>query len=842
MALVGLGILVVDDDLELAQSTCRLLGQAGYQVSLAGNGAEALQHACAHPPDLVLLDRVLPDLDGMEVCRRIKAHPACASVLVMLVSGVCVSAEEQLAGLATGADGYLVRPLGNAELLVRVEAFARLARLNRRLAEELERRRLLEAELDERVRLRTRELTLANEKLEEAHRSALELMLKAARAREHLASTNETLRGEIVKRQQTEEALRLSEQKFAKAFQASPDVVVISRTEDGLILEVNDAWEHVFKYRREEAIGKTSLQLGLFADPEDRHRAMAELRARGCVRDFELAVRDKEGAIHQATLAIENLEIGRQPCVLTALRDITERKRAEAELTRSRAELKAIYDHAPVMLCVVDADRRVLYANPAFTAFTGVPEAALQDGRACGVFGCLNAQDDPRGCGFGAKCMDCALRLALEDTLKTGEVRQNVEYHTVLARDGYAREVTLLGSTALIDRDGRPSLLLCLHDITQRRAAERALRESEHTLSRTNALLRSIMESPQDMVIFALDTDCRYTIFTRAHQQTMRALWGVEIELGMSMLDAISKVEDREKARLNFDRALRGSHFIEIEEYGNPDHQRTYYEDRYGPVHSQDGAICGLTVFVTDITERRRADEQLRLYSEQLRAFSARLEELREAERTKIAREIHDELGQLLTGLKMDLKWIEHDLERLGDSPALNPVLDKVVSATELVDATAKAVQRIASELRPGILDKLGLVMALRYETKQFQQRTGITTQLDAPEAELVLPEPVTTAVFRICQEALTNVARHAGATEVAIRFIVQPDRLTLHVSDNGKGITANAIAHPGSLGLLGMQERARQLGGVAGITPRPQGGTLVTLELPRSAAQTKTT
>jgi len=963
MVLVGFRILVVNADPELSRDTCRLLGQAGYQVSSAGNGAEALQHACARPPDLVLIDHILPDSDGVSVCHQIKAQPVCASVLVVLVLGTDVSAGVHAAGLESGVDGCLVRGVRGVEMLLQIETFARMARLNRQLSEETKRRRLLEIELDERVRLRTRELRLATQKPEEVLHPARGLVLNATLTQEGLTSATEALRGEV---------FRPSEAFTRKVLDSlTAHIAVLDK--DGTILTVNQSWRRF----AEENGGVDQAKLHEGANYLATCVAAGGGEPKAIADDVLCGIRSVM-ARHQPIFAIDyachsdtvqrwfRMTVvpfcGSEGGVVVAHESITERRLAEEALARSQAELKAIYDHAPVMLCVVDADRRVRYANRAFTAFTGVPEAALQDGHACGVFGCINALDDSRGCGFGAKCADCALRLALENTLNTGEVHRNVEYHTVLVREGQTREVTLLGSTALIDRDRRSALLLCLNDITPAKKAERALRESllrntallnaipdlmfvlsadgrfvdakvdrlselyalpsaflgkgvaevlpaevarltqegiqkarstgrlvqytyalemggqpadfesrmvpcedgaflaivrditerkraeealrgsERALSHANALLQSIMESPPGMVIFALDSNFRYTIFTRAHQQTMRALWGFEIEVGTCMLEAISKVEDRENARRNFERALRGEHFIEVEEYGDPDHQRTYYEDRYGPVYGQDGRISGLTVFVTDVTERRRADEQLRLYSEQLRALSARVEELRETERTKIAREIHDELGQLLTGLKMDLRWIEHDLERLGNSPDVNPVLDRVVSATELVDATAKAVQRIAAELRPGILDKLGLVMALRYETRQFQQRTGITTQLEAPEAELGLPEPVATAVFRICQEALTNVARHAGATKVAVSLLIHPDRLVLQVCDNGKGITAGAIEHPASLGLLGIQERARQLGGAAGIAPQVQGGTLVTLELPRSAEHAKTT
>lgn len=153
------------------------------------------------------------------------------------------------------------------------------------------------------------------------------------------------------------------------------------------------------------------------------------------------------------------------------------------ELRHAQEELKAIYDHAPVLICVVDAQRHLLYANAAFTTFTGIPEAELKGGRACGVFGCVNALNDPRGCGYGTDCPNCALRLAMEDTLKTGIGHHNIEYSTTLVRDGQRRDVSLLGTTSRLQAGGQNHLLLCLNDITARKRAE-AEREKLEVINR----------------------------------------------------------------------------------------------------------------------------------------------------------------------------------------------------------------------------------------------------------------------------------------------------------------------------------------------------------------------
>jgi signal transduction histidine kinase len=241
---------------------------------------------------------------------------------------------------------------------------------------------------------------------------------------------------------------------------------------------------------------------------------------------------------------------------------------------------------------------------------------------------------------------------------------------------------------------------------------------------------------------------------------------------------------------------------------------------------------------MSDVTARRQAEQKLAQSHRQLRALSARLECMREEERTRIAREIHDELGQLLTGLKMDLRWIENRLSGQDAPASLNRVLDKVVEATELVDATISSVQKIAADLRPGALDTLGLAAAIQHEATRFQGRTGIAARVHVPEPPPLVPGPAATAVFRILQEALTNVARHAGGTEVTIDLREEGERVVLQVRDNGRGLRPVELEHPKSLGLLGMRERAMLLGGEMDFASGPGGGTVVTLRLPRAAPE----
>jgi two-component system sensor histidine kinase UhpB len=300
--------------------------------------------------------------------------------------------------------------------------------------------------------------------------------------------------------------------------------------------------------------------------------------------------------------------------------------------------------------------------------------------------------------------------------------------------------------------------------------------------------------------------------------------------------------DEREIVAAGFHRAIDGSAEFWADEYRFRcrDGRYAYVLDRGFLIRDAEGRAVRMVGGMTDITRRKEAEQRLERSRRQLRALSARLQSSREEERTRIAREIHDELGQLLTALKMDLRWMEKRLASGENNPALNPVLDKLVEAGELADTTIAAVQKISSELRPGTLDNLGLAAALQYEAGRFQERTGITCHVTIPEPPPDLSLDAATAVFRIFQEALTNVARHAEAKEVRCDFLAESDQIVLRVEDNGKGISPEALADPKSLGLLGMQERSGVLGGELKIEPGAARGTRVTLRLPQGADNTR--
>lgn len=227
-------------------------------------------------------------------------------------------------------------------------------------------------------------------------------------------------------------------------------------------------------------------------------------------------------------------------------------------------------------------------------------------------------------------------------------------------------------------------------------------------------------------------------------------------------------------------------------------------------------------------SERRLAEQQLQESHERLRRLAAHLQRVLEDERKRISREIHDELGQRLTGFSFDLKFLEDSLRE--DRPEL---AQRVESLLGQLGELVLTVRRLATDLRPGVLDELGLIAALDWQVSEFEKRTQIVCELTKAIDDLQIEGEKATAVFRIFQEALTNIARHSEASKVWVKVSMSGDFLMLKVHDNGKGVTENQLRHSRSLGVLGMRERAQIFGGEITIKGIPDEGTTLVLRMP---------
>ena len=246
------------------------------------------------------------------------------------------------------------------------------------------------------------------------------------------------------------------------------------------------------------------------------------------------------------------------------------------------------------------------------------------------------------------------------------------------------------------------------------------------------------------------------------------------------------------------------------------------------PFRRPDGEIVGIVEDFKDISQRKQSERELRETGRRLRELAAHLQGIREQERSRIARELHDELGQALTALGLEMRLLKTRL------PVEHLELhEKTRAMTEIISATADSVRRICSELRPALLDHLGLAAAIEWQAEEFTQRTGIACDIESTPAELKLPGELSVAVFRVFQETLTNIARHAHASEAEIRLQLTPGEFRMRVCDDGVGMEGTGERKVNSFGLLGVKERVRGFGGEVTLSPGCKGGTCLEVVIP---------
>jgi len=368
-------------------------------------------------------------------------------------------------------------------------------------------------------------------------------------------------------------------------------------------------------------------------------------------------------------------------------------------------------------------------------------------------------------------------------------------------------------------------VVLTFRDVSERQRAQQALQESEERF-------RLLVEGVQDYAIFMLDPAGHVTSWNAGAERLVG--YRPDDILG-AHLARFSTAPDvrRGKPDQNLELAkLQGR----AEDEGwrvRKDGSRFQANVIITALRDDQGSLLGFAQVTRDITGLKQAEKQLRDSREQLRALAAYLQSVREEERTRIAREVHDELGQALTGLKMELAWLDKKFAESGQFPALRFLRQKTREIPEVVDQIISTVRKIATELRPGVLDDLGLEAAIEWQIHDFQKRTGIKCEFASNLSDIALSQERATAVFRIFQETLTNIARHANASRVKIKLEASHGKLLLEVQDNGKGMTARDLSGAKSLGLLGMRERATMLDGEVTIVGRRGKGTTVGLRIP---------
>ena len=388
----------------------------------------------------------------------------------------------------------------------------------------------------------------------------------------------------------------------------------------------------------------------------------------------------------------------------------------------------------------------------------------------------------------------------------------------------------VLGVMAFLSREARQpegNLLEIFADLGSQMGQFMERKWAEDALQKSEAMFRGLFEFAPDAVV-VINEEGR---ITRANAQ-MEAMFGYSREelfskpVEILMPEHYRGQHEGHRTRYMADPRARPMGACLDLQGRRKDGSGFPVDVLLSPLETSEGSL--VIAVIRDVTERKRAEEELKRSRQQLRNLALRLEAAREEERARVAREIHDQLGQALTALQMDVAYLDRRLP-----PGEQALHEKTETMSNLIDHTIRTMQSLVTSLRPPLLDNFGLTAAVEWEVQQFQARAGIRCALDVSPPELTVAPARATTVFRILQEALTNVARHAHATEVSVELKETAEHLTLEVKDNGKGVTAEQLTHPQSIGLLGMRERALSCGGEVTINGAPGEGTTVVMRMP---------
>jgi len=490
---------------------------------------------------------------------------------------------------------------------------------------------------------------------------------------------------------------------------------------------------------------------------------------------------------------------------LSFIRDITSEKLALEALLTSEEKWRSLFENTPSFVTTIDKEYKITSANKAPLPLR--TEEIL--GHSVLEYIDIKRKEE--------------VREIFDFVFSTGEPSV---YHTT-GYGEYGREAFFRVQAIPQLRDGIVhQLTLISSDITETKKASDALRESQLKLN-------SIVDTALDAII-TVDSSLKIVLFNKTAENVFLCPSTDAIGTSINRFIPDLLISDKEDEGLQktdmYDltsiigkgKTIKGLKTNKIEFPIEASVSKSTVENK-----------TFYTIIIRDISERIRAENELKDSYRKVRDLAAHLQSAREDERINIAREIHDQLGQELSALKMDISFLNKKIEKTKDNPDWNAVQDTLKSMTNIADQTIKTVRKISSQLRPDVLEKLGLKDAIEWLSDDFSKRTGIACIVNVSDFDNGLSRNIQTVLYRISQESLTNIMRHANASKVAINIFNDHDMIQLEVEDNGKGITVQEIENGRSLGLVGMKERAYFVGGSFEIEGKKGRGTKVKVIIP---------
>jgi PAS domain S-box-containing protein len=610
---------------------------------------------------------------------------------------------------------------------------------------------------------------------------------------------------DITEQKRAQDALLESHNLQRAVVDGTPDAVFV-KDRQGRYQMINSAGAGFVGKQVEEIIGRDDADLFPPETVREIRRVDQEVMASGKAQTFEqTATAAGMTRTYLTTKDVYRDSKGAVIGVIGIARDITGRKRVEEALRASEERYRDLVENAHDIIYSHDLEGNYTSVNKAVEQITGYSrEEALK----------INLAQI-----IAPEYLEQARSMIQRKLAGEKETVYDLE---IVAKDG--RRIAVEVNTRLIYQDGVPvGIHGIARDVTERKRVQEELRESEERY-------RDLVENSTELIC-THDLDGLILSANRA---------AIEV-LGFDPKDWVGKRNLRDILAPEVDPDELDDYLARIRRDGNADGvmlvQTRSGVRRIWEYHNTLRTKGVLTPIVRgmarDITERKRAEEALRATSDQLRALSASVQSAREEEGARIARELHDELGSALTSLKWDLEGIDKLCSQSVNQMDFLPARKKIEGMMGLIDATINTVTRISSELRPSLLDDLGLAAAIEWQARQFEGRAGITCECDSFVEDIELSREKATAIFRIFQEALTNILRHAQATRVNITMEEERGEFVLQVRDNGRGIAENEKTGARTLGLIGMRERVHLVGGGIEVTGVAGKGTVLTVRVP---------
>ena len=595
--------------------------------------------------------------------------------------------------------------------------------------------------------------------------------------------------------------MKEGDEKFFKIFDNNL-VGMILTNKNQQITDINDHLLDLIELERKNVLGKTALELGL-VDGEFISKMQLKVLETGTLSGIELSFSTKSKKNISVLFSTQQFEINGLEHWLSTVIDVSKKKEAEEKIAGSELRFRTLTKTAPVGIFETDVSGFTTYVNETWMQYSGMKfEEALGDGWLDAVH-----PEDREWLKKGWYS-------------KTRITEESISEYRIIDKKGRQRWVNGR-AVPLINEEGIISGYMgTISDVTALKQALESLKQNEETLNKAqviskvgnwelNILTGKLTWSKEQYRIFELEGHPSETLF-EAYRKKYHP-------------DDLYKLDEVLKTGLEKGQGFSYEHRIICN-----DGSIKYILGIGEVIKDASGKPIGLKGTGQDITEHKQAEAVLNERTTQLRELSTHLQKIREDERTKIAREIHDELGQQLTGLKMDISWLR---KKIGpDNMAIN---DKFDDAISLIDSSIKSIRLIASELRPSIIDDLGLNAAFEWQIRDFSKRMNIEVQYQNDFDDVDIDSNISIGLFRILQESLTNIARHAGAEKVIISISKTKKLIGLMIQDDGIGFDTSAKKAEHTFGLLGIKERTFMMKGDCLIYSKPGEGTRISIHIP---------